>query len=111
MFTECNYINENSKCLRIEVDTFGEVFKPYTDFREALTDILNAIDSCDTYCISEDFEAYGNFGGFLRLYNLNKDVTYYLSDKDVSIFGEVGSVCLQAYNATNEDREDFETRY
>ena len=47
MFTKCDYINENSKCLRIEVDTFGEV----------------------------------------------------------------GSICLQAYKASEDDRTDFERMY
>ena len=111
MFTEANYFNAESKGIKVEVDTFGEVFKPYTDFREALTDILNAVDSCDTYCISEDFEAYGNYGGYLRLYNVNKDRTYYLYGEDVEKFMNEGYIVLYCENATEDDINDFETRY
>lgn len=109
-FFNCDYIEEHGHITDdIEITCYD--FVEYSDFREALTDILNAIDSCDTYCISEDFESYGNFGGYLRLYNLNKDVVYYLWNTQVEEFMKSGYIRLSSNEPSEDDIEDFERMY
>ena len=109
-FIDCNYIEEHnftSDDIEITCNDFIE----YSDFKEALSDILTAIDSCDTYCISEDFEMCGNFDGYLRLYNLNRDRIYYLYGKDIEDFMKEGCIRLSSNEPSEDDINDFERMY
>lgn len=81
------------------------------DFREVLSAILNSIDSCDTYCISEDFESYGNFDGYLRLLNINRNCVYYLFGKDIEDLKHDETITLEAHEANEDDIEDFERMF
>lgn len=109
-FIDCYYIEEHNY-ITDDIEITCNDFVEYSDFREALTDILNAIDSCDTYCISEDFEMYGNFDGYLRLYNINRDRIYYLYGKDIEDYMKEGCIRLSSWEATEDDRNDFETMF
>lgn len=109
-FISASYAEEHDFVMD-EIEIVCQDFIPYSDFKEAVADILNALTDCDTYCISEDFEMCGNYGGYLRLYNVNKDRTYYLFGQDVEEFMNVGYVCINCEDADDTDRNDFEARY
>lgn len=109
-YIDCNYIEEHTHTMT-DLEITCNDFIEYSDFREALTDILNAIDSCDTYLISEDFECCGFSDGYLRLYNLNRNVVYYLWNTQVEEFMKSGCIRLSSNEPSEDDINDFETMF
>ena len=99
-FIDCYYMEEHNHTTD-DIEITCNDFIEYSDFR----------DGCDTYCISEDFEMCGNFDGYLRLYNLNRDRIYYLYGKDIEDFMKEGCIRLTSWEASEDDRNDFESRY
>lgn len=104
MFTNADYI-EGTNDIMLSTDIMC------ADFNHALESILNAVYWCDTYNVSEDFEAMGNFGGMIRLYNVNRNVMYILTDSDIEALTANNPITLEALEASEEVITDFESRY
>lgn len=81
------------------------------EFNELVARVLEALDGIDSYNISEGFECYGFSDGYLRIYNLNRNVVYRLWNSDIEKLNDTETIRLEASEPTEDDINNFNAMY
>lgn len=76
-----------------------------TSIDSVLVDLLQEIDMCDMYLISETWESLSNFNAGVTVYNIRLDKLYIIADYNIAALRAGKMITLKGFKPDKYDRE------